>query len=44
MQSLKYDTNDLLTKQKQNMDMEDRLVFVGEGGGSGIDWESGVSR
>ena len=40
MQSLEYGTNDLSTKQKI-MDMEDRLVFVGVGGGSGMDWESG---
>ena len=33
MCSLKYGTNDLPTKQKQIMDMEDRLVFAGAGRG-----------
>ena len=43
--SLKYGTNDLATKQKQIVDMENRLVFArGEGEASGMDWKSGVSR
>ena len=45
MWSLKYGTNDLATKQKQIVDMENRLVFArGEEEGSGMDWKSGVSR
>ena len=42
--SLKYGTNALSTKQKQIRDMENRLVLPGGRGGSGMDWEFGVSR
>ena len=37
MWSLKYGTNDPSTKQKQIMDMEDRLVFA-SGEWMGVDW------
>ena len=37
MLNLKYGTNDLSTKQKQFMDMEDRLVFA-RGEGEGVGW------
>ena len=43
MQSLKYGTNDLSIKQKQIMDMEDRLVFArGEGEDKRTDRKFGV--
>ena len=45
MWSLKYGTSDLSTKQKQIMDMEDKLVFAGGRGKSGgIEGEFGVGR
>jgi len=37
MWSLKYGTNDLFIKQKQIMDMEDRLVFA-SGEEEGVGW------
>ena len=42
MWSLKYDTNDLSTKQKQIMDMEGRLVVPRGKVGGGADGEFGV--
>ena len=38
MWSLKYGINDPFTKQKQIMDMEDRIVFAGGGEGKGVGW------
>ena len=39
MWSLKHGTNDLFTKQKQIMDMEDRLEFAGR---QGVGWIGSV--
>ena len=33
-----------LSIEKKLMDLENRLVVAGGGGGSGMDWESGVNR
>ena len=45
MGSVKYDTNDLSTKQTQIMDMEGRPVFAGgDGGERGMDGEFGAGR
>ena len=33
-----------LSTEKKHMDLENRLVVAKGGGGSGMDWESGVNR
>ena len=47
MWSLKYGTNELSSKQKRSWTCMTDLCLPGErgeGGGSGMDWEFGVSR
>ena len=44
MCSLKYGTNDLSTKQKQIMCIEDTFMFAWGVGGEGADGEFGVGR
>lgn len=45
MKNLKYDTNDLTTKQKQtHRHRRQTCGSKGEGERKGMDWESGVSR
>jgi len=45
MWNLKCGTNELIYKQKQILDMGNRLIVArGQQGGSGRDWEFGIGR
>ena len=45
MWNLKYGTNIPIYRTETFINMENRLLVAkGEGGGSGVDWEFGVSR